>query len=1426
MTDNRRALQKGSKIRNGDKEIRILEETGRGANCIVYDALRTDGIGAEHFVRVKEYCPSYLLLGRTEEGSIIVPEKEAGKYGEAKEAFIQSYRKNVLLRQTLGIVNSTVDASDIFEENNTVYVVMPMDEGVDYSKYRDASLKELLQHMKSLSELVRKYHERGYLHLDVKPENVFILPETAEHILLFDYDSLTTLEEVKAAGGYQLSFSEGFSAPEQVQGKVNRIGKHTDIYSIGAMLFFKLFGRKPELEDSKISAEYDFKHMLYADRKYQPKLYRKLEAFFRKTLSTAIVTRWQEMRPVIAMLEELISVSDTEGICLLDSFQYNCACFVGRDTDLERMREILAAHQLVFLSGIGGIGKTELVKQYADRYRNRYDTIVFSVFEKDIQSLVCEEIGINQISREEEETDEAFFKRKLEVLKEIVTEKDLIVIDNFDVESDDKLELLFDCPCKFIVTTRMDFRDYNYEQITVDRLENQEDILELFDTYNDLPYSEEEWEAVKRLIDYVDGHTMTVELIAKYLRDSQESPVDLYGRFLEKGGTANTNEIRVRQRKDRRLRSETVNSHLRILFDVSGFDEIEKEILGSLSLLAGIRIRKHRFCQLCAVADVERRIEHLIKNGWMEYDTCSEKIALHQVIQDLVYGTLKPAAESCPSIVRGMREYITGDTANYTERKLRNRVFEVFMDRLSGRNLPYAGLCLEYGKSPWLEQAEKICLASGEPAAFDILWRICRKKIWIVGSCDDVFESELEFEEYRNRQLAGMGELFDKACFYCGKSSENPDFLVKNYIEIGYTMDSALNTAFFYSEQPVPAIDENYRKIIGLFDRVTELIPEMSCTAAEKVERYEEIQKFYSDHDYSGGLYRTEHFTDIGKAYSYQKLIDRLREEVPKEEADITTAGDWGVQAVWQRNVSYSDLAEKCREEERYEEAISYYKKACDSGEEIYDIAIKSIAELYLEMGEPDMAISYLEKGCENAPLGDHGFLSFDLIKLCIQQGDCEKAGTYARKLIREEETGIREAENANAVSGTLTAYFFLYTIEKMRNKEDRKEDGQKEKERLWQECLRYYEMLGEGGITEDNVDFIMEYLERETVPGEELQRIIDRIEGWQMIDLKKKIIRHSLEKYAGEKAFCRYHIFLLLKLAELSEEYPCEDIREALLYCDQAEEAYIQYGIREDYLVNLITHTRAELMSRDSGYEYDEVQEVRKKCDYRLLAEQKILLDNCGREEQIDIWKEAADRYRYVEKYDMEALCLKKALAIGIPMSKQKKAGILLSGNDYWNIMEQLINAYIELEDWKSADAAIREYYDKITGWLKELDTPSERLQKVRQAADYFARISDSADAVRGYLTAMYVGLDAELREDISTGRAEREDFMIHLCNVILELLEEEAASNMVDLLIDLKDKLAVCREAETGGGRVYDAIIAKIARRYQYQEVEFKRQ
>mgnify|MGYP000485473459 CR=1 FL=1 len=62
--------------------------------------------------------------------------------------------------------------------------------------------------MKSLAQIILKYHQKGYLHLDIKPENVLILPETPEHVILFDFDSVTAIGELQKNAG--IPYSDGF----------------------------------------------------------------------------------------------------------------------------------------------------------------------------------------------------------------------------------------------------------------------------------------------------------------------------------------------------------------------------------------------------------------------------------------------------------------------------------------------------------------------------------------------------------------------------------------------------------------------------------------------------------------------------------------------------------------------------------------------------------------------------------------------------------------------------------------------------------------------------------------------------------------------------------------------------------------------------------------------------------------------------------------------------------------------------------------------------------------------------------------------------------------------------------------------------------------------------------------------------------------
>lgn len=1425
MRDNRVALEIGYRLENSDnKTIKINAEVGRGASCIVYDAEYTDSIGAAHNIRLKECYPAYLLIERKDRGALIPFDANKEQFQEEKERFNQAYQRNVTIGNTLGLINSTINSTDIFSCNNTCYSIMALSEGSDYSKYEDASLTELLVHMKSLAQLIKKYHDRGYLHLDIKPENVFILPETPEHILLFDFDSVMTKEELALTGRYRLQFSDGFSPPEQIQGKIKKIDTHTDIFAIGALLFFKLFGRKATIEECRISTSFHFHEMRYFSEKYQPKLFSTLEKFLKNTLSASIIPRWKNMQQVMDCLDALIPLSDIDAIYLVDSFQYHTACFIGRESEIDKMHYIMEKNQLLFLSGIGGIGKTELAKQYANRYRNEYNTIIFAVFNKDIVSLVNDEILINHIEKDEKESDIDYFKRKIEILKQIVTDKDLIMIDNFDVDSDERLETLFCCPCKFIVTSRMDFRDYNYPQITVDRMENIEDVLQLFSSYNEIIYDAEDTIAIEKLVEYVDYHTMTVELIAKYLRVSGEAPTLLLECFMQKEGTTNTKDINVKQRKDHRLRAESVNHHLETLFDVSGFEDTEKEVIGSLSLLANIRIKKQRFEEICPIEHISEKLNQLIKRGWIEYNEKLDKISLHQIIQDLIYKNLRPTAENCPNIVRGINQYITADTANYIERRMKQSVLEVFMNRITGSSIPYAKLCLLYGQKDKLDEAEQICLRQENKEVYDILQRIYRKKIKLISDCEDMFESELDLEDYLAEQLKRMEELLDKVIWYCQNYTDNVNYKVKECIDTCSELDHFLaDNAWWYSTERNPNIDRIYNKMADIYDTVTGLLPKTTFAIDEKERLYKKIRDFYSGEDL-GALYRCEFFSNVEKAYWYQERIDELRAKRNAESADEFAMDRGGTTYDYTNDVSCSALAQKYEEEGNYQKAIEYYQKAYKDGDEWYENFIQRIAHVYLKMNQPEKAIAYLEEILDrdkeneknsNAYFAYSSYICIDLIKNLIKLQDYEKAKIYALELIHYEEPDVYKEDNSYAVTYVLAAYYYLYIIENEPNK----------KALFWQQCIKYYKMLQNNKIEEDIFDFIEEYLIKEDVCFEEIFAILDRIDNYNTKDIKEKLIVNFIAKNKNANEFDKYHVILMIEYAKLFNEYPYELIKEAESNCEKAQELYLEYKLQDKYIQSLLYETKAEIMSNDKDYEYDQVLELKRKCDYRLLAEQQLqkAVDD---ENKVKIWKDAADSYRYVEHYEMQIDCLEKSLAIIILVLNQYEFSRF--DGDYWFSMVDLIRAYIQVGNFEKAKYNIDNLYKNAIEFYKSIgnsDNSWERIWNMESIAEFYSECALKEKAVNTYLAAMYIGLEKDSNQyEILKDR----DMKINICKIsesINCLLEGEIENNIIDKVIDLKDTLVCYRDDYLGDKNTYDEIISKINDHYQNQEIEFKK-
>ena len=230
-------------LKQGKNEIvfKIEKILGEGAGCNVY------------YVRYKEN-DKYVHSGVLKEFNPKDKDIDLEKY---KEKFLKAYELQLKFRSLYDEkMNITSNIEGIYEGNNTFYILMSCDNGVSYNEVKDESLKDILKTSLAITKALGVYHKNGYLHLDIKPSNVLVIPETKELVKLFDFDSVVKKDELENT---RLSYSPNWSAPELIdKGKHYLIGEATDIYSIGAIVFNKIFKKYPMSKDRRAFSRYDY----------------------------------------------------------------------------------------------------------------------------------------------------------------------------------------------------------------------------------------------------------------------------------------------------------------------------------------------------------------------------------------------------------------------------------------------------------------------------------------------------------------------------------------------------------------------------------------------------------------------------------------------------------------------------------------------------------------------------------------------------------------------------------------------------------------------------------------------------------------------------------------------------------------------------------------------------------------------------------------------------------------------------------------------------------------------------------------------------------------------------------------------------------------------------------------------------------------
>lgn len=222
------------------------QATGSGGFGIIYKAW---DMKLETVVAVKEFFSSRLMTRAAGASEVIINRKSQDEFEYRKDRFLEEAR----CMAKFGAHRSIPNVFEFFEMNGTAYIVMEFLEGMGLNTMLSQNEGRIDREFaiyitKEVGLALKSLHEKGIIHRDVAPDNIYICSDKDLKVKLIDFGAakLSNGEDTVV----DIILKPGYSPTEQYD-NTGAIGPWTDIYALGATLYYMLTGIKPEESTSR-----------------------------------------------------------------------------------------------------------------------------------------------------------------------------------------------------------------------------------------------------------------------------------------------------------------------------------------------------------------------------------------------------------------------------------------------------------------------------------------------------------------------------------------------------------------------------------------------------------------------------------------------------------------------------------------------------------------------------------------------------------------------------------------------------------------------------------------------------------------------------------------------------------------------------------------------------------------------------------------------------------------------------------------------------------------------------------------------------------------------------------------------------------------------------------------------------------------------
>lgn len=143
-----------------------------------------------------------------------------------------------------------VKVRDLFDENGTSYYVMDFIDGESFSERikRTGRLSEsyIMSLLPQILDALDAVHKEQIWHLDLKPANIMV--DSKGCVKLIDFGAskqLRSSDGTMLSTSSTLAYTPGFASSEQMEQNIEKFGPWTDLYSLGATIYYALTLNQP-----------------------------------------------------------------------------------------------------------------------------------------------------------------------------------------------------------------------------------------------------------------------------------------------------------------------------------------------------------------------------------------------------------------------------------------------------------------------------------------------------------------------------------------------------------------------------------------------------------------------------------------------------------------------------------------------------------------------------------------------------------------------------------------------------------------------------------------------------------------------------------------------------------------------------------------------------------------------------------------------------------------------------------------------------------------------------------------------------------------------------------------------------------------------------------------------------------------------------